>query len=88
MFMMSQLRNRRKTLFDKGAPKQTIESLGRIPANVKYVDSLIVFNSNILPYKRYEVRDNYVVRTAQAEAKPEIPVAPSEQLQGYNRIGY
>lgn len=62
MFMMGQLKGKRKNLFDKGiGNKKTIESLGRIPATIKYIDSLTVFNTHINPYRKYEVIDNEIV---------------------------
>lgn len=34
--------------------------MGRIPTNIRYLDSLTVFNTHINPYKKYEVSSNPV----------------------------
>jgi hypothetical protein len=37
------------------------EGLGNIPNDLKYLDSLLVFNSRINPYRRYQEIDNQKV---------------------------
>lgn len=37
------------------------EGLGNLPNDIKYLDSLLVFNSNINPYRRYQLIDNQKV---------------------------
>lgn len=37
------------------------EGLGNLPNDIKYLDSLLVFNSNINPYRRYQIVDNQKV---------------------------
>jgi hypothetical protein len=41
--------------------KKNITSLGKIPSNIKYIDSLTVFNTHINPYRKYEVVNNVVI---------------------------
>lgn len=59
LFMFGKLKGKRKTIFEKGiSNKKQIENLGRIPSNIRYIDSLTVFNTHINPYKKYEVGKN------------------------------
>jgi hypothetical protein len=37
-----------------------VQTLGSIPHNLQYIDSLIVFNSHINPYRKYEVVSNVI----------------------------
>jgi hypothetical protein len=62
--MLSQLKGKKKTLIEKGmSHKKNITSLGKIPSNIKYIDSLTVFNTHINPYRKYEIVNNLVVPT-------------------------
>lgn len=38
------------------------EGLGRIPSDVKYIDSLLVFNSMVNPYRHYQIVENSKVK--------------------------
>lgn len=59
--MFGKLKGRRKTVFEKGITnKKQIDNLGRIPTTIRYLDSLTVFNTNINPYKKYEIKDVFV----------------------------
>lgn len=61
LFMFGKLKGKRKTIFEKGiSNKKQIENLGRIPSNIRYIDSLTIFNTHINPYKKYEVNSNVV----------------------------
>ncbi len=60
--MFGRLKGKRKTVFEKGiSNKKEIESLGRIPSTIRYVDSLTVFNTHINPYRKYELANNVVM---------------------------
>ena len=59
--MFGKLKGRRKTVFEKGITnKKQIDNLGRIPTTIRYLDSLTVFNTNINPYKKYEIKEVFV----------------------------
>ena len=48
-------------MFEKGITnKKQIDNLGRIPTTIRYLDSLTVFNTNINPYKKYEIKEVFV----------------------------
>ena len=54
LYMLGRLKGKRKTVFEKGiSNKKQIDSLGRIPTNIRYLDSLTVFNTQINPYRKY-----------------------------------
>lgn len=56
--MFGRLKGKRKTVFEKGiSNKKEIESLGKIPSTIRYIDSLTVFNTHINPYKKYQIID-------------------------------
>ena len=61
LYMFGKLKGKRPTVFEKGKPnKKKIESLGRIPSNIRYLDGLTVFNTHINPYRKYELTENTV----------------------------
>lgn len=61
LYLFGKLKGKRKTIFEKGiSNKKHIENLGRIPASIRSVDSLTVFNTHINPYRKYEVSKNNV----------------------------
>ena len=54
LYLFGKLKGKRKTVFEKGiSNKKQIENLGRIPSNIRYIDSLTVFNTHINPYRKY-----------------------------------
>lgn len=60
--MFGRLKGKRKTVFEKGiSNKKQIETLGKIPSTIRYIDSLTVFNTHINPYRKYELANNNVV---------------------------
>lgn len=64
-FLYTKLKCKKSGVLEKGITinKKETECLGRIPSTVSYVDSLIVFNTNINPYKKYEIVDNSLKKT-------------------------
>jgi len=56
LFLFGRLKGKRKTVFEKGIMnKKDIDSLGKIPSTIRYIDSLTVFNTHINPYRKYEI---------------------------------
>ena len=68
--MFGRLKGKRKTVFQKGiSNKKQIDSLGKIPSTIRYIDSLTVFNTHINPYRKYEVLDRPVIDQQQQRRK-------------------
>jgi hypothetical protein len=45
------------------------QTLGHVPHNLNYIDSLIVFNSHVNPYRKYELTSNVVEAQKQDKKK-------------------
>ena len=72
LFLFGKLKGKRKTVFEKGlSGKKDIESLGKIPSTIRYVDSLTIFNTHINPYRKYEMVNN-LFTVEKKKAKPEV----------------
>ena len=54
LYLFGKLKGKRKTVFEKGiSNRREIDSLGKIPSSIRYIDSLTVFNTHINPYRKY-----------------------------------
>lgn len=71
MFLLGQLQGKKRTAFERSlyTSKRKIQTLGHIPNNIQYIDSLIVFNSHINPYRKYEITANVVEAQQQNKKK-------------------
>lgn len=47
-----------------------MQTIGRIPSTISYVDSLTVFNTTINPYKKYQIVDNSLKKTVKKKEQP------------------
>lgn len=74
LYMFGRLKGKRKTVFEKGiSNKKEIQSLGKIPSKIRYVDSLTVFNTHINPYRKYEVATApIIIDNGQASKKKKV----------------
>jgi hypothetical protein len=91
LFMFGRLKGKRKTAFENGiSNKKQIETLGKIPNTIRYIDSLTVFNTHINPYRKYELANNNVV--VSQEKKPVNQPAPEptdvHTLVAFEKTGY
>ena len=62
IFLLGQLQGKKRTAFERSLhpPKRKIQTLGQIPQNLEYIDSLVVFNSHVNPYRKYEITSNII----------------------------
>ena len=61
--------------------KREIKNLGRIPSTVCYVDSLTIFNTNINPYKQYQIVDNSLKKTVKKKELPKENIQVGTDLR-------
>lgn len=57
VFLLGQLQGKKRTAFERSLhpSKRKVQTLGQIPHNLQYIDSMIVFNSHTNPYRKYEL---------------------------------
>ena len=74
---------------DRAITKKSYEGLGIIPKKAKYIDSLLVFNSKINPYKHYswdvaleEVDQHRQVKRKQDDVEINLVEAPKTIQEG------
>ena len=69
MFLYGKLKNVKSSSVERDRSitinKNEVQTIGRIPSTIAYVDSLTIFNSNINPYKKYQLIDNSLKNTYQ-----------------------
>ena len=60
--MLGHLQGKKKTIFEKSLhpSRRKQQTLGQIPTGVQYIDSLLLFNSHINPYRKYEITSNVI----------------------------
>ena len=55
--------------------------MGRIPSTISYVDSLTIFNTNINPYKQYQIVDNSLKKTVKKKELPKENIQVGSDLR-------
>ena len=89
--MFGRLKGKRKTVFEKGiSNKKQIETLGKIPNTIRYIDSLTIFNTHINPYRKYELANNNVVIVPEKKqvTAPAPEPADVHTLVNFEKTGY
>lgn len=81
VFLLGQLQGKKRTAFERSLhpSKRKMQTLGQIPSNIQYIDSLIVFNSHVNPYRKYEMTSN-VVEAQQQNKKKELEDIEKNQI--------
>ena len=61
-FLLGQLQGKKRTAFERSLhpSRRKVQTLGSIPNSVQYIDSFVVFNSHINPYRKYEMVSNVI----------------------------
>lgn len=75
VYLFGKLKGKRKNVFEYGmSNKKEIDSLGKIPSNIRFIDSLTVFNTHVNPYKKYELTNNAVIITENKKQAPSVQI--------------
>jgi hypothetical protein len=89
LYLFGRLKGKRKTVFEKGiSNKKEIESLGKIPSTIRYIDSLTVFNTHINPYRKYEVVNNLFHIDNSRRTKPDAPESEATEAGQHQLTDY
>lgn len=78
---MGHLQGKKRTAFERSLypSRRKTQTLGHVPNNIQYIDSLIVFNSHINPYRKYEITSN-VIETQHQNKKKEMEDIDKNQI--------
>jgi hypothetical protein len=79
---LGQLQGKRRTTFERSlyTSKRKPQTLGHLPHNIQYIDSLTVFNSHINPYRKYELTNNIIEVAEKNNKKKEVEDAEKNQI--------